>query len=290
MSVSVSNELFIKKRNMKAIKYLSLLAISLFTATSCMNEFDVPTFNQPPFGNNGIGEANTTIAELKTKFANVISANQYQQLTDSIIIEGVVVANDESGNVYKQIIINDETGAFVIGINDVGLYAAMPIGQRVRIDCKDLYIGGYGKMGQIGSLYNGKIGRMSKSLLAKHVRIVGTPDATQLEMVPELIDADYLTTANMEQLAKYVRLEGVEITEANGTELWAPEELQYNNVVERHIKMGNTNLVLRMSTYADFANEAIPDGELNINGVLTRFNNYWQFVISSTNDIEQVKE
>ena len=275
---------------MKAIKYLSLLAISLFTATSCMNEFDVPTFNQPPFGNNGIGEANTTIAELKTKFANVISANQYQQLTDSIIIEGVVVANDESGNVYKQIIINDETGAFVIGINDVGLYAAMPIGQRVRIDCKDLYIGGYGKMGQIGSLYNGKIGRMSKSLLAKHVRIVGTPDATQLEMVPELIDADYLTTANMEQLAKYVRLEGVEITEANGTELWAPEELQYNNVVERHIKMGNTNLVLRMSTYADFANEAIPDGELNINGVLTRFNNYWQFVISSTNDIEQVKE
>ena len=149
---------------------------------------------------------------------------------------------------------------------------------------------GYGKMGQIGSLYNGKIGRMSKSLLAKHVRIVGTPDATQVEMVPELIDADYFTTANMEQLAKYVRLEGVEITEANGTELWAPEELQYNNVVERHIKMGNTNLVLRMSTYADFANEAIPDGELNINGVLTRFNNYWQFVISSTNDIEQVKE
>ena len=275
---------------MKAIKYLSLLAISLFTATSCMNEFDVPTFNQPPFGNNNIGEANTTIAELKTKFASVISANQYQQLTDSIIIEGVVVANDESGNVYKQIIINDETGAFVIGINDVGLYAAMPIGQRVRIDCKDLYIGGYGKMGQIGSLYNGKIGRMSKSLLAKHVRIVGTPDATQVEMKPELIDADYFTTANMEQLAKYVRLEGVEITEANGTELWAPEELQYNNVVERHIKMGNTNLVLRMSTYADFANEAIPDGELNINGVLTRFNNYWQFVISSTNDIEQVKE
>ena len=276
---------------MKAIKYLSLLAISLFTATSCMNEFDVPTFNQPPFGNNGIGEANTTIAELKTKFASVISANQYQQLTDSIIIEGVVVANDESGNVYKQIIINDTTGAFVIGINDVGLYAAMPIGQRVRIDCKDLYIGGYGKMGQIGSLYNGKIGRMSKSLLAKHVRIVGTPDATQVEMVPELIDADYFTTANMEQLAKYVRLEGVEIVEADGTALWAPEEKKNSsNVVERKIKMGSKDLVLRMSTYADFANETIPTGKLNINGVLTRYNNYWQFVISSTNDIEQVKE
>ena len=54
--------------------------------------------------------------------------------------------------------------------------------------------------------------------------------------------------------------------------------------------MGKTNLVLRMSTYADFANEAIPDGKLNINGVLTRYNDYWQFVIGSTSDIEQIKE
>ena len=54
--------------------------------------------------------------------------------------------------------------------------------------------------------------------------------------------------------------------------------------------MGKTNIVLRMSTYADFANEAIPDGELNINGVMTRYNDYWQFVISNTTDIEKVSE
>ena len=87
-----------------------------------------------------------------------------------------------------------------------------------------------------------------------------------------------------------MRLENVEITEADGESLWAPEELAYNNVVERHIKMGKTNLVLRMSTYADFANEPIPDGKININGVLTRFKDYWQFVISSTSDIEQIAE
>ena len=92
----------------------------------------------------------------------------------------------------------------------------------------------------------------------------------------------------MNALAKYVRLEGVEITEADGTATWAPEELQNSsNVVERHIKMGSTNIVLRMSTYADFANEAMPDGKLNINGVMTRYNNYWQFVISNTTDIEK---
>ena len=275
---------------MKAIKYLSILALS-FIATSCMNDFDEPQFNEPPFGNNEIGEATHTIAELKEEYSSTISGNSVKQITEDIIIEGVVVANDESGNVYKQFIINDETGAMVIGVNDVGLYAMVPKGQRVRIACKDLYIGGYGKMAQIGGLYNGKVGRMNKNIYPKHVRLIGIPDPTQPEMQPELIDDSFFTNENMENLATFVRLEGVEITEADGTALWAPEELKNSsNVVERNIKMGNTNIVLRMSTYADFANEAIPDGELNINGVMTRYNSYWQFVISHTTDIEKVSE
>lgn len=275
---------------MKAIKYLSILALSLFTMTSCMNDFDEPDFKEPPFGNNEIGEANMTIAELKAKYASTISASGVKEVTEDIIIEGVVVADDATGNVYKQFIINDETGAIIIGVNDVGLYAMVPVGQRVRIDCKGLHVGGYGKMAQVGGLYEGKIGRMAKSVYREHVRLVGEPSMVQPELVPEVIDDTYFTNENKENLAKFVRLENVEITEANGTELWAPEELQYNNVVERHIKMGKTNLVLRMSTYADFANEAIPDGKLNINGVLTRYNDYWQFVISSTGDIQQIAE
>ena len=273
---------------MKAIKYLSIIVLSLI-ATSCMNEFDEPNFEQPPFGNNEIGEATTTIAELKTKYSSIINGNSYQQITEDIVIEGVVVANDESGNVYKQFIINDETGAIVIGVNDVGLYAMVPKGQRVRIACKDLYIGGYGKMAQIGGLYNGKVGRMNRYVYPQHIRIIGTPDLNQKEMKPELIDDTYFTSANMANLAKFVRLENVSISEANGTELWAPEEKKNSsNVVERNIKMGNTKIVLRMSTYADFANEKIPTGKLNINGVMTRYNNYWQFVISHTTDIEKV--
>ena len=275
---------------MKAIKYLSILVLSLI-ATSCMNDFDEPLFNEPPFGNNEIGEATHTIAELKAKFASIITGNSVQLITEDIIIEGVVVANDESGNVYKQIIINDTTGAMVIGINDVGLYAMAPKGQRVRIACKDFYIGGYGKMAQIGALYNGKVGRMNKNVYPKHVRLIGIPDPTQEEMQPTVIDESFFTNDNKNSLAKFVRLENVIITEANGTETWAPEEKKNSsNVVERNIKVGNTKIVLRMSTYADFANETIPTGSLNINGVMTRYNDYWQFVISHTTDIETAVE
>ena len=275
---------------MKTIKYLSILVLSLIAA-SCMNNIDEPLFNEPPFGNNEIGAATHTIADLKAEFATIITGNSVQQITDDIIIEGVVVANDESGNVYKQFIINDTTGAIVIGVNDVGLYAMVPKGQRVRIACKDLYIGGYGKMAQIGGLYNGKVGRMNRYIYPQHIRIIGLPDMMQEEMQPAVIDDSFFTNDNKNNLAKFVRLENVSITEANGTELWAPEELKNSsNVVERHIKMGKTNIVLRMSTYADFANEAIPTGSLNINGVMTRYNDYWQFVISHTTDIEKVSE
>ena len=275
---------------MKAIKYLSILALALF-ATSCMNEFDEPLFSEAPFGNNEIGEATHTIAQLKAKYSSTISGNSVQKINEEIIIEGVVVANDESGNVYKQFIINDATGAIVIGVNDVGLYAMVPKGQRVRIACKDLHIGGYGKMAQIGGLYNGKVGRMNRYIYPQHVRLIGIPDPAQDEMNPEVIDETFFTNDNKNNLAKFVRLEGVEIVEADGKALWAPEELKNSsNVVERKIKMGNTNIVLRMSTYADFANEAIPDGKLNINGVMTRYNDYWQFVISHTTDIEKVIE
>ena len=275
---------------MKAIKYLTILALSLF-ATSCMNEFDKPLFSEAPFGNNEIGAATHTIAQLKEKYNSTITGNSVQQITEEIVIEGVVVANDESGNVYKQFIINDATGAMVIGVNDVGLYAMVPKGQRVRIACKDLYIGGYGKMAQIGGLYNGKVGRMNRYIYPQHVRLIGIPDPTQEEMQPTVIGASFFTNENKNTLAKFVRLENVSITEANGTETWAPEEKKNSsNVVERNIKMGNTKVVLRMSTYADFANEAIPTGNLNINGVMTRYNDYWQFVISHTTDIETVNE
>lgn len=275
---------------MKTLRYISVIAISLMTMTSCMNDFDAPDMTIPPYGNNSIGEANTTIEELKTKFASTISSNSSKQVTEELIIEGVVVANDVTGNVYKQFVINDNTGAIIIGVNNVGLYATMAIGQRVRIDCKDLYVGGYGKMAQVGGLYNGSIGRMNKSVFPKHVRIVGQPDRTQEEMTPLVIGEDYFTDENKDKLAKYVRLENVAITGADGNEKWAPEELAYNNIVERKVRIGKTDIIMRMSTYADFANDIMPKGQLNMNGVLTRFNNYWQFMISSPDDIEQISE
>ena len=274
---------------MKTIKYLSILVLSLI-ATSCMNDFDTPLFSEPPFGNNEIGEANTTIAQLKERFAATIESG-VEEITDDIIIEGVVVANDESGNIYKQFIINDSTGAIIIGVNDVGLYAMVPKGQRVRIDCKGLHIGGYRKLAQIGALYNGEVGRMSKYVYSKHVRLIGIPDTTQPEIQPTVIDDSFFTDANLKTLPKYVKLEKATISDANGSEIWAAEEkVAFSNTVKHNLAVGSKKVILLASTYADFANEVMPQGELNLTGVLTRYNDDYQFLISHTTDVEKISE
>lgn len=301
---------------MKTLKYLFILGISLITA-SCMNDFDEPNLDVPPYGNNSIGEATITIAELKKNYSNVILNNGYEQITDDVIIEGVVVANDEEGNVYKQLVINDEnepndensnenelqkTSAIIIGVDDVGMYATLPIGQRVRLSLKGLYIGGYGSLAQIGTKYfNEKykeyqIGRMSKNVFQEHVRIIGEPNLGYPEMTPTELTAEFLANSNNKDLMPmYVVLRNVSFKEADGTRLYAPEEEQIsetNTAVERHVSVGGKEIIFRLSTYADFANAVLPQGNLDIYGVLTRYRNpsseskdYWQFLLSSTNDI-----
>lgn len=277
-------------KNMKTLKNIFILGISLFMSVSCMNDFDEPEFKTPPFGNNAIGEANTTIAQLKEKYATTISSSGVEEITDDIIIEGVVVANDESGNIYKQFVIDDGTGSIIVGVNDVGLYAVMARGQKILIDCKGLHVGGYGQLAQIGGLYNGSIGRMNKFTFPLHVKLEGTPSPEMHGIEPLVIDETFFTNANKATLPRYVRMNNVHFEEADGTDLYAPEDIAYNNVVERTIKIGNTRVLFRFSTYADFANEVMPQGNFDITGVLTRYRDYWQFMLSSTNDIKSENE
>lgn len=108
------------KRNKFLLLYSSilLLLITLFIAISCNKKFDAPPVYIPPDIT-----ANTTIAALKAMHT---PANADSIKTD-LIIAGVVIANDSSGNFYKQIIIQDSTGGIAVSIDDYNLYTSFPI-------------------------------------------------------------------------------------------------------------------------------------------------------------------
>ena len=143
-------------------------------------------------------------------------------------------------------------------------------------------------MAQLGTLYQGKIGRMSENIWKEHMRTEGRPSLNYKELVPDTIDASWLSSANKDDAPFFVYLKDVTIEEADGYTVYAPEELgDGGNGVNRTLNIGSTTLPFRISTYANFANDYMPNRPFNMNGLLTRYNNDWQITVRTSRDIER---
>lgn len=289
---------------MKTLKYIRLAMAALvigMAATSCMDDdWDNPTGDIPPYGNNNLEETNVlTIAELKDRYADAFKAqNDTTHMTDDVQIKARVTGNDISGNIYSYISVDDGTGGLIIAIAQGGLWAYLPVGQEILVSLKDLYIGNNNYTPYLGTPYTsfGDDGnprytfpsRMNRTLWQEHFKLLEKHDASTV--VPVEIDADKLTDNSylMESIAKLVTVKGVTLTDADGEATFAPEEELLGGAVNRKIN-GNKNFVLRTSNYADFAATVMPQGKVDITGVLTRFGSTWQLIMRTSEDIKQAE-
>ncbi|RYY44989.1 MAG: hypothetical protein EOO06_17265 [Chitinophagaceae bacterium] len=129
-------------------KFLKITFVAMLFAglamllNSCKKDFDAPPGPADP-----AIVANTTIAALKALHQ---TAGAYDIITSDLVIEGVVVANDRSGNLYKQIFIEDTTGGLQIALDATNLFNTYPVGRKVFIRCKDLCISDYNNTPQLG--------------------------------------------------------------------------------------------------------------------------------------------
>lgn len=269
------------------------IAITSMGLTACMDkDWEAPQFDEPLYGNNSImkeeGDKVITIGELKEKYYSLINASTdgVKEITDDWQLQVVVNGNDEGGNLYKQISVQDPTGAIIVGINGSNLYPYMPVGQQLLINLKGLHIGGYRKQAQIGALYNGSIGRMDTDVWEQHVRLL---KEGEIEAKVDTVDFD-------ENADKYilsgriVKLSGVTIS-GEGTQVLAPEDGSVtlsSNCANRLIN-GKSSLVLRTSSYSKFANRAIPKGKADVYGVCTRYNNTWQILMRTESDLQEIQ-
>lgn len=274
---------------MKLNHILSLLALSISAGlfTACMDgDWEAPVFEQAPYGNNDIqqqnGEKVITIRQLKSRFASAIENGSAIQITDDLQLQAIVNGNDEGGNIYKQISIQDGTGGLIVGINASDLFPYLPVGQQVLISLKDLYIGGYGKQAQLGNLYNGSIGRMDTDVWEQHVRLL-KPQTLPLKVDTVEVSG---TSLNDNLCGRIVKLSDITIS-GEGTQTLAPEDGSVkltSNCANRNIN-GKSTIVLRTSSYSDFASHVIPKGKVDLYGVCTRFNNTWQILMRTESDL-----
>ena len=128
-------------------KLIYSLAIALsFTVVSC-EEWE------PVLGNQGEPaepaaqtlSVNTTIAQIKALYQG-----KPYHVEDDLIIGGQVISSDASGNIYRSLYIQDETGGIELKIGNSSLYNDYEPGQWVYVKCQGLVVGNYGGMLQIG--------------------------------------------------------------------------------------------------------------------------------------------
>lgn len=280
---------------MKKQLYIIALLAGTFTLASCMEgDWDVP--EGIPYGNNELEAGTTvTIAELQNTYASTISSDNYKQITEDLWLRCVINGNDYGDNLYKQISVQDETGGIIIGINGSDQGAFMPVGQKLLISLKGLYIGGYGNQAQLGGLYNGGLGRMELSDWKKHVRLImdGSSDALAFgTMKVDTIDFDASKTM-AQQAGRVVRLSGVTISR-DGTPIIAPDDGSVrliSNCVNRTLSGGNagSKCVLRTSTYAAFKGVAIPTTPVELYGIATIYRGTWQILARTQSDLTWTK-
>jgi len=279
---------------MKAKNYI-IVAILCVLISSCRDSgWEDPEIDTAElYGNSAIQETNVmTIAQLRAKYKSQINTlYTYEEITDDIQIKGVVTGNDIGGNIYNQIAIYDGTAAIMVNISQGGLFAYLPVGQQVLIDLKGLYIGNYGKTGQIGVPYTNSSGktyvsRMSKVLWNEHFKLLSSGNAVSpIEFDKSKLSNDSYKSSNNGML---MTIKGVELQGAADSLTYAPRASKdAGNAVSRALKgYMSGNIVLRTSVYAKFADDLMPTGKVNITGIFTRYNDTWQILMRDINDIE----
>ena len=262
-----------------------------FLFISCMDkDWDIPSTDGSEYGNTTIAESNlVSIAQLKQKYATVIYNGSYEQFKEPTQIKGVVTGNDVQGNLYSEIAIEDGTGSIIICIAQGGLFGQMQVGREILIELQHLYIGGYGQQPEIGTPYtnnNGRtyVSRMSRAIWQQHYKLLGMKSVSPVDFdLTQLSNADYMK----ENCGRLMTIHGVKFQGANGKKVFADDKSKdAANSVNRTLQgISSNQLVVRTSTYADFAKNPLPQGMVDITGIFTRYNNTWQILIREESDV-----
>lgn len=266
---------------MKKLRNIALPLLASLALFACEKDYDAPLLTEPEYTGP---EANITIKDLRAQTA-AATQDAPVVLTQEQVLKAVVTANDESGNIFKKIYLEDETGAIEMEVDQGSVYNYYPVGQTVYIDLKGLSISVYGDEQQLGHP-EGYLYRTPWEEFEKHVIRDGWANPENAKPL-ELDDISVINADPETYKFKLVTLKGVTF-QNGGTAIFAPEDSkgQEEAITDAH---GNT-LVVRTSGFANFAANKLPKGKGNLTGILGRFRGNWQFTIRTAEDIKDFVE
>ncbi|WP_116790891.1 DUF5689 domain-containing protein [Flavobacterium psychrotrophum] len=229
-----------------------------------------------------------TVADIFAASTTVV-----RQYTADDIIEAYVTSSDERGNIFKTVYLQTLPAqgtpvGFSIAIDRTSLFGVnFYPGKKVVIKLKDLYYARVNGALALGALYNGAIGRIAEYDYKKFT-FPTCDEVSEDQLVRSFTLTQAVSTANLNTL---IELTGVQFDDAfvNGT--YYDENDTANTAggsTNRKIVSavgGNVTVEFRTSSFSNFAGDKVPGNSGKIRGILTKYNDTYQFLARSAKDV-----
>lgn len=265
-------------------KIATLFVVSTLFLSSCYGDFEpvestdqwVTTHTIGAFINEYVSEVGDLPARIPGLFSvDTIPANK------NVIINGVVISNDNEGNIYKYIVIQDYVSgrALKVSVDAGNLSAVFPTGRAISINCKGLAIGRYADMLQLGIAYykteSGKvgyeIGRIPYPLFLQRVQINETSPVLPISELVDTVTIAEIINGGVEMHNKLVCIKNAYFT-GNGADYGKPKALAADSLKifapstngigfpqSREIQDGTGSIFIATSEYSKFAKYKLPE-------------------------------
>lgn len=212
------------------------------------------------------------------------------EFTADDIIEAYVTSSDEKGTFYKSIsfqsIPTDGSNpiGFSVPVNLTSLYGkGFTPGRKVYIKLNGLYAAKvYGSL-QIGSLYQGTIGRISEFDWLDHLFPSNTIEAEDTFVRTFSLSAAYTDVIQN----TLIELDAVQFSDTSINRTYY--DVDSGGGATNHTLVssaGGPERIIRFSSFAPFTGNQVPKTSGKIRGVLTKYNSDYQFIVRYESDIK----
>ena len=245
---------------------ITLLALPflLATAIGCKKEYDTPPVRTLSEG--GV----VTIAQLKAMYQG--APVHFSDTVGAInTVYAVVTADEQNGNLYKNIYVQDNTGAMAVRLLfSGGLYQ----GDSIRIYLPGTVLSPYNGLMQLDSV------NVDNNVVKQATGVSVTPTPTSLSAL--------MTQGGLggNLQGKLITLSGVQFQDSTGNLTYADPVNQ--TTLNRKIMDCNASapLDVRTSGYANFAGQHLPTGRGTFVGIVSWFGSAPQLYIRDINEVQ----
>ena len=245
---------------MKRLIKLSFVLLAMLGVlfTSCKKEYENPPIDPLP-----VGEVIT--------IGDILSMSPKTSF-DGASVCGIVTADEQSGNLYKQIFIQDAASGKAIELM-LNTSSAARIGDLVRVYLDSTIM--FDMYHNLPQLVNSRDGKGFNP--DKHLYIYPHND-TIVPIEPQIVTIADIKTGNY--TAALVKLENVEFVDQNTT------FCDMGSTTNRTLKDATGEIIVRTSNYANFAYDMLPVGQGSLVAIASVYNSDWQLILRSTRSKE----